>query len=95
VDGLTGLFLPKKSTAGKGENILSSPDLTAVSMEIQRSIQSLKDVEGGNVVLIIDQLDLLLAAGGDQIGAVNVGDMVMELREVRDTPRGTTWGQRS
>jgi len=39
------------------------------------------------VVLVIDQLDLLLAAGGDQIGAVAIGEMLMGLREVGDIPQ--------
>jgi elongator complex protein 6 len=84
VDGLTGLFLPKTSAARAGENILSSLDLGVVSSEIQRSIQSLKDGYGGggDVFLVIDQIDLLLAAGGDQIGAVKLGDMLVGLREV-------------
>lgn len=83
MDGLTGLFLPKPSSSRGGEKTLSSPELAAVSGEIQRTIQNLKDAEGGgNVVLVIDQLDLLLAAGGDQVGAVNLGEMLIGLREV-------------
>ena len=84
MDGLTGLFLPKTSAPRPGENVLSSLDLQVVSREIQRSIQSLKDGHsgGGNVVLVIDQIDLLLAAGGDQIGAVKLGEMLVGLREV-------------
>lgn len=31
---------------------------------------------------MIDQLDLLLAAGGDQVGIVDFGEMLMELRKV-------------
>jgi hypothetical protein len=83
VDGLTGLFLPK-SSAGRGrETILSSPELAALSGEIKHAIQNLKDAEGGgNVILVVDQLDLLLAAAGDQIGAVNLGEMLTGLREV-------------
>ncbi|KAE9370629.1 hypothetical protein N431DRAFT_559749 [Stipitochalara longipes BDJ] len=82
VDGLTGLFLPKTSTVRTGKSVLNSLDLAAVSREIQRSIQSLKDAQGGgNVFLLIDQLDLLLAAGGDQIGAVKLGEMLVGLQE--------------
>jgi elongator complex protein 6 len=85
VDGLTGLFLP--TSAGRAEeNVLSSPDLTTVSGEIQRSIQNLKDFDGGGkLILIIDQLDLLLAAGGDQITAVSIRDKLIGLREVCNT----------
>ena len=84
MDGLTGLFLPKTSAARAGENVLSSLDLAAVSQEIQRSIQNLKNDQGGggDVLLVIDQIDLMLAVGGDQTGAVTLGDMLMGLREV-------------
>jgi elongator complex protein 6 len=87
VDGLTGLFLPKISAVRSEENTLYSPEFAAVSREIQRAIQSLKDNDEGNIVLVIDQLDLLLAVGGDQIGSVNLGEMLMGLREVSDIPR--------
>jgi elongator complex protein 6 len=84
VDGLTSLFLPKTSSIRTGENVLSSLELAAVSGEIQRSIQSLKNGHDGrgNVFLVIDQLDLLLAAGGERIGEVRLGEMLMGLREV-------------
>jgi elongator complex protein 6 len=66
---------------------LSSPDLAIVSGEIQNVIRSLKDANGeGNVVLVIDQLDLLLAAGGDHVGAVDLGEMLIGLREVLYVP---------
>jgi elongator complex protein 6 len=91
VDGLSGLFLPKQQMAmvGKsGEKILSNPALTSVSEEIRDAIQTLKDGQQGHkIVLVIDQLDLLLASGGDQIGAVGLGEMLMGLREVRDSYR--------
>lgn len=88
MDGLSGLFLPKTSTGGGEKHILSSPELEPVSGEIWRTIQSLKNVGGGKVVLMIDQLDLLLAAGGDQIGAVKLGEMLTGLREVCGIPSG-------
>jgi elongator complex protein 6 len=47
----------------------------------------LKDTErGGNVILIVDQLDLLLAAGGDEITAMSLGEMLLGLREVCEFP---------
>ncbi len=87
MDGLSGIFVPKTHRTAVGrvwEKILSSPWLAYVSEEILGSIQSLKvsQSEGGKVLLVIDQLDLLLAAGGEQIGAVGLGDMLMGLREV-------------
>lgn len=86
MDGLTGLFLPKISAVRSEENTLCSPEFAAVSREIQRAIQGLKDTDESNIVLVIDQLDLLLAVGGGQIGAVNLGEMLMGLREVSDIP---------
>lgn len=96
MDGLTGLFLPKTSAVKTGGNVLGNPELPAVSSEIQHAVQSLKAASGeGNVFLIIDQLDLLLAVGGDRIGAVNLGEMLMGLREVGDNPKGILCAQRS
>jgi elongator complex protein 6 len=87
VDGLSGLFLPKQQRplpAKVGEKILSKPDLTGIAEEVQQLVRSLKDGQGeGQVLLIIDQIDLLLAAGGDHITAVALGEMLMGLREVR------------
>ena len=85
IDGLSGLFVSKQraSPTNVGERILSSPSLDVVSEEIRGAIQALKDASGGSkVLLVVDQLDLLLAAGGDQIDAVNVGEMLMGWREV-------------
>lgn len=82
---MSGLFLPKSSSGREGEKILSDTEFAPVSTEIKRTIQNLKHAEGGrNIILVIDQIDLLLAAGGDQIGAVNLEDMLMDLREVSD-----------
>lgn len=89
MDGLSGLFLPKQQKslpARGGERILGKSDLTTVSEEIQLAVEGLKggkDSEG-KVLLVIDQIDLLLAAGGDQITANGVAEMLMSLREVSD-----------
>lgn len=83
MDGLGGLFLPRQPSAAArrgGEKVLSSPTLESVTKEIQGGIDALQGT--GKVLLVIDQLDLLLAAGGEQFGAVNVEDMLMGLREV-------------
>lgn len=86
MDGLGGLFVPKqqKSPLSKtGEKILSSPELASVSGEVQKAIQALEEGNSkGKVLLVIDQLDLLLAAGGNGIGAVNLGEVLMGWREV-------------
>jgi elongator complex protein 6 len=87
VDGLSGLFFPKQQSSlpARGrERILSKSDLTSVHEEIRQAVEGLKrgkDAEG-KVLLIIDQIDLLLAAGGDQVTVNGVGEVLTGLREV-------------
>jgi elongator complex protein 6 len=84
VDGLSGLYLSTQAGhARDGQRVLSSPSPKAVSAEIQQAIESLnaKD-DSGRVFLVIDQLDLLLATDGEGIGSVEVGELLLELREV-------------
>jgi len=81
VDGLSGLFIPKQNVKLKvGEKTLSNSDLGGVAAEIQQAVQTLE--EGGKVLLVVDQLDLLLAAGGNHAGVVGVADMILSVREV-------------
>lgn len=64
-------------------NVLSNPGLQIVSQEIQNAANTLRDAQGdAKVLLVVDQLDLLLAAGGDAFGVVALGEIVMGLREV-------------
>jgi elongator complex protein 6 len=82
VDGLSGLFLSnQKPNSIAGERVLSNSGLSSVSGEIQQAIKTLQG-DGGKIVLVIDQMDLLLAAGGDQVTAGGMGDILMGLREV-------------
>jgi len=82
VDGLSGMFLPKQRVATKaGETLLTDSNVNHVSTEIEKSIRILSE-GSGKVILVVDQLDLLLAAGGDQISASGLGDMLLRLREV-------------
>ncbi|PBP28550.1 hypothetical protein BUE80_DR000559 [Diplocarpon rosae] len=85
VDGLSGIFLPRQdvaSTSRDGEKILLSKSLDSISSEIQGAIRGLKDSQGsGKVLIVIDQLDFLLAAGGEQVGVVDIGEMLLDLRE--------------
>ena len=86
VDGLSGLFVPKQQKSlptRVGEKVLSNPELASVTKEVLQTIQQMKEATGGSkVLLVIDQLDLILAAGGDRIDAVNLGEMLMGWREV-------------
>jgi elongator complex protein 6 len=84
VDGLSGLYLPTQAGhAGGGQRVLSSPSPKAVSAEIQLAIESLNAKDSSDrVLLVIDQLDLLLATEGEKISSVEVGELLLELREV-------------
>ena len=86
VDGLNGLFLPRQPSAtvrtGR-EKVLVQPGLESVAKEIQDSIEALQNSqETGKLLLVIDQLDLLLAARGNEVGAVELEEMLMGFREV-------------
>jgi elongator complex protein 6 len=82
------LYLPpQKSGQGRGgQKILSDPGLMSIFGEIQQAIELLKSQtqdSASRVLLVVDQLDLLLATGDEHIGAVEIGEMLVELREVR------------
>lgn len=82
VDGLSGLFLPKQqrqTVRRSGEKVLIDSGLGSISEEISNVIKNLGDAE--KVVLVIDQLDLLMATAGDQVGVMDVTDLLMGLRE--------------
>ncbi|TAQ86158.1 hypothetical protein B7494_g5515 [Chlorociboria aeruginascens] len=88
VDGLSGLFLPRLKVHERGgHKVLSNATLDGVSADLLNGIQELKASQNpghegrGKILLLADQLDLLLAAGGNQIGAVGMGEMLMGLRE--------------
>ncbi|KAG0650514.1 hypothetical protein D0Z07_3287 [Hyphodiscus hymeniophilus] len=86
LDGLTGLFLkaPQKPSSTKGGGVvLSKSDLASVHEEIRQALESLKGREDAEdkVLLVVDQIDLLLAAGGDGITANRLIEMLMGLRE--------------
>lgn len=85
VDGLTELFLPASKSAGSAQAVrdgvitLHGADLKKIYETIIFAIETLGQ---GRVVLVIDQLDLLLAAGGNTFSSNALGDMVMNLRQV-------------
>ncbi|KAH7386243.1 hypothetical protein BKA64DRAFT_138149 [Cadophora sp. MPI-SDFR-AT-0126] len=85
VDGLSSLFLPRQPSVAarnSGEKVIIKSGLESVAKEIQDSIETLQAPRStSKILLVIDQLDLLLAAGGEEIGAVKLQDMLMGLRE--------------
>ena len=85
IDGLTSLFLPSYSRTAPREDpsLIQGNDLGRIASKIKSAIQALK-TQGGNVVLVIDQLDLLLASsnGQDGITSTTLREMLMELRQV-------------
>ncbi len=89
VDGLSELFVPKHGKPAvrrDEEKVLNNPSLASVFNVINAAIQNLKNSHGGErILLVVDQLDLLLAAGGQGINAANIGEMLMGLREVSDS----------
>lgn len=78
MDGLTGLFSPKPTSVG-GEISLSGLQLDDIASQIGKALAGLKTTKR---VLIIDQIDTLLAVGGDKIDALGIQNLVLSLREV-------------
>lgn len=77
VDGLGSLFLAGNSHSSK-VSTLRNPDLHRITEDLRTTIQMMK----GNrkLILVIDGLDFLLAAGVE-ITSAALGDMIMGLRE--------------
>jgi elongator complex protein 6 len=82
-EGLTGgLFTDTTTTEPTGWMIsMNTAVLGNVKTMLEESIEKLK-TGGSRVVLIIDQIDLLLAAGGESISVKEVREMLLDLREV-------------
>lgn len=55
--------------------------MESVANMILSEIIAMKGDPPGKVILVVDQLDLLLAAGGDVFSAVALGDMISGFRE--------------
>jgi hypothetical protein len=83
------LFLPLPTKAApnkEGEVAIKSPELAKVYEDILGAVQTLQSSTdgqmGGKVILVIDALDLLLAISEHNAGPVEMGEMLMDLREV-------------
>ena len=90
VDGLSGLFLPASKEAmpeGEEKLIMRSAQLRMVYEDIFSAVRTLKrlqkEPQTRKILLIIDNIDLLLATAGMNASAVRLGDMLMDLQEVR------------
>jgi elongator complex protein 6 len=92
VDGLTGLFLPPPSGAAAAEKKEAPPGWTVKLgsprvEDVGRVLHSVVDgmlAAGGKVVMVLDQVDVLLATAGEEEGgmATRLGEVIMDLQEV-------------
>jgi elongator complex protein 6 len=86
VDGLSGLFSGgSKSAPGHGKNgmVLSSPTLQDLSKLLNESIAGLQNQSpDSEVILILDNPDLLLAATGESISGEALRETLLDVREV-------------
>lgn len=81
VDGLTGVYgdsKPQASSARK-ERVLQSTNLTDIQKEIEGAIG---DLRASRKVLIIDQLDTLLAVTDESTTSLTLQNLVLGLRSV-------------
>lgn len=97
VDGLGALFEPSPSPvrgpvspsgpgpgSGPGKRVLSTPTVDGLRKELEAAVAQLKprSGHGSKTVLIIDQLDLLLAAAGHGLSSQDLHEMLLDIREV-------------
>ncbi|EPE24472.1 hypothetical protein GLAREA_08324 [Glarea lozoyensis ATCC 20868] len=76
VDGLEGLYVTQ--TPQKHVTMKSTEQ---IMLSIRSAIRELQSSSGKKTLLVIDQLDLLLAMSGDESRPVQLGDMLLDLRE--------------
>lgn len=95
VDGLTGLFHPSHDNAPKplpgnipGRRVLSGATLPHLRKELEDAVAQVQhSTSEQKPVLIADQLDLLLAASGDDISCRGLQETLLDIREVSCTER--------
>lgn len=83
IDGLSELYLePAKSKPGtRSTNAIRGNELGNIHNTVKNALKELQ-AGSGKVVLVIDQLDLLLASSGDKLDTVALGDTLMDWRLV-------------
>ncbi|KAI9730030.1 MAG: hypothetical protein M1818_008299 [Claussenomyces sp. TS43310] len=87
VDGVSGLCLPRPcwEAQTRDATVLSDVRLESVHAEVLRAVGALRKGEGAGrrkVVLVVDQMDFLLAAGGEGVHAVALSALLMEWRQI-------------
>lgn len=83
IDGLSELYLePARSKAGTSSaKTIRGNELENIHNTVKNTLKGLQ-AGSGKVVLVIDQLDLLLATSGDKLDTVALGDTLMDWRLV-------------
>ncbi|OBT53713.1 hypothetical protein VE04_05268 [Pseudogymnoascus sp. 24MN13] len=81
IDGLSELYLePARSKTGtRGANAVRGNELGNIHNIVKNTLKELQ-AGSGKVVLVIDQLDLLLATSGDKLDTAALGDTLMDWR---------------
>ncbi|KAF4124602.1 elongator complex protein 6 [Geosmithia morbida] len=77
VDGLTGLFTEDDATSGRSNNILKSSRVDHVKGHLEEAVSHIRCRK---TVLIIDQVDVLLAAA-EETTSTSLSAMILSLRE--------------
>ncbi|KAI6247899.1 hypothetical protein HI914_04310 [Erysiphe necator] len=81
LDGLSGLFLEEKLSQNTNcDQTLQSPDLQYIAKKIRTAIKTLKEDNEKKLLLILDGIDVLLAAAKD-MDPFMLEDMIIDLRE--------------
>ncbi|KAL3420057.1 hypothetical protein PVAG01_08556 [Phlyctema vagabunda] len=85
VDGLSGLFVPKQPKdclAADSNRVLQNTELEAIQAQILDSMNTVNErATGAKTLLIVDQLDVMMALKSEKIHAVNLGELLMCLQE--------------
>ena len=82
MDGVSALFAAGDGVQEEGGVLLRDAELGAVERGVLSAVEGVKGgEEGARVLLVLDGLDMLLAA--TEGGALGVGGLVADLREVR------------
>lgn len=76
------MFAAKPAAPGP-DVVLPSTNVDEISAHMSKAVAGIKSTKK---VIIIDQMDTLLAVGGDDVDALKLQNMTLALREVRSLP---------